>query len=131
MSDVYRIGVAIVLHDGLGPALSMMSHKLLGVHRSVNQINSGFGRWRTALVGAAGIMGGTMMLRGMAAIATHGDKFLDQQAKLKMLGLSNQQIEEATAKAWQNAESTRESIRWAAKVRLQRATMSGLLGTIC
>jgi len=38
----------------------------------------------------------------MAAIAMHGDKFLDQQAKLKMLGLSNQQIAEATAKAWQN-----------------------------
>jgi hypothetical protein len=102
LSDTYKIGVAIVLSDGLSPALSMMSHRLLGVHRSVNQINSGFGRWRTALIGAAGVMAGSMMLRGLGAIAMHGDKFLDQQAKLKMLGLSNQQIAEATAKAWSN-----------------------------
>jgi hypothetical protein len=27
-----------------------------------------------------------MMLRGTAVIASHGDKLLDQQAKLKMLG---------------------------------------------
>ena len=101
MSDIYKIGVAIMLtQNGVAPALSALSHQLLGVHRSINQINSGFGRWRTALVGAAGVMGGTAMLGGLAKVASYGEKFLDQQAKLKQLGLTNQQIAEATAKAW-------------------------------
>ena len=44
------------------------------------------------LVGAAGVMGGSMMLGALAKIASHGDRFIDQQAQLKVLGLSNQQV---------------------------------------
>lgn len=102
MSDIYKVGVAIMLTDGLSPALSMLSHRLLGVHRSVGQINAGLGRLRTAMVGIAGVFAGYELIKGMGAIAMHGDKFLDQQTKLKVLGLSNQQIAEATAKAWAN-----------------------------
>lgn len=102
MSDIYKIGVAIMLtQNGVAPALSLISHQLLGVHRSVNQINAGFGRWRTALIGATGVMVGSTLLGGLAKIASYGEKFLDQQAKLKQLGLTNQQIAEATAKAWE------------------------------
>lgn len=103
MSDIYKIGIAIMLtQNGVAPALSLISHQLLGVHRSVNQINSGFGRWRTALVGAAGVMAGTGLLGGLAKIASYGEKFLDQQAQLRNLGRTNQEIAEATAKAWEN-----------------------------
>src|SRR5258708_1645089 len=91
-----------MLTGNLSSALSLISHRLIGVHRSVGQINSGLGRLCTAMVGVAGVMVGSEIIRGAASLAMHGDKFLDQQAKLKMLGLSNQQIAEATAKAWQN-----------------------------
>lgn len=106
MSNIYKIGVAIMLtSNGLAPALSMMSHQLLGIHRSVAQINSGIGRWRTGLIGAAGVMGGSMMLGGLAKVMHYGEKFLDQQAKLQILGLNNKQIAEATAKSWSNTRS--------------------------
>ena len=101
--EIYKIGVAIMLtQNGLATALSAMSHQLLGVHRSVQQINSGIGGWRTGLLGMAGILGGSMILGTLGKIASHGDKFIDQQAKLQLLGLKNKEIAEATAKAWSN-----------------------------
>jgi hypothetical protein len=106
MSDIYKIGVAIMLtQNGVAPALSAISHQLIGIHRSVGQINSGFGQWRTALVGAAGVMAGSALLTGLAKVASYGEKFLDQQAKLRLLGLNNKQIAEATAKAWANTRA--------------------------
>src|SRR5712672_2114516 len=95
VSDIYKIGVAImVTQNGLASALSHMSRQLTGVHRSIAQINSGIGGWRNAIIGVAGVLGGTMVLGTLAKIAAHGDKFLDQQAKLKLLGLDNKQIAE-------------------------------------
>jgi hypothetical protein len=38
----------------------------MGVHRSVAQINSGAGEGRAALIGAAGVLGSTMILGGLA-----------------------------------------------------------------
>jgi hypothetical protein len=45
-------------------------------------------------------MGGTALLGGLAKVASYGDKFIDQQAKLKVLGMTNRQVAEATARAW-------------------------------
>ena len=100
MSEIYKIGVAIMLTDGLTPALSMLSHKLLGVHRSVTAINSGLGGWRTALVGAAGVLGGTMILGGLAKVAAHGEKILDQQDKLIRAGRTQAEVANITAEAY-------------------------------
>jgi hypothetical protein len=88
--------VAIMLtSNGVAPALSHLSTQLLGIHRSVAQIGTGFNRWRVGLVGAASVMGGSMVLGALGKIAAHGEQFLDQQARLKVLGLSNQQVAEA------------------------------------
>ena len=104
--EVYKIGIALMLqNNGLTAALSAISHQLLGVHKSVAQINSGFGGWKLGLQGAAAVMGGSALLGGLAKVAMHGEKFLDQQAKLQLLGLKNKEIAEATAKAWENTRA--------------------------
>jgi hypothetical protein len=100
--EVYKVGIAIALTGGIDQALSRLSHQFIGVHKSVQQIQSGIGRWRTGLLGVASVVGGSMILGGLAKIASHGDKFLDQQAKLQILGLKNKEIAEATATAWAN-----------------------------
>lgn len=105
MSDIYKIGVAIMLTDGMSPILSLISHRLLGVHKSVGQINSGIGKWKTGLLGVAGVIAGGAIIGGMVKIAEHGEKFLSQQAALKNLGLTNLQIAQATAKAWENTRN--------------------------
>ena len=99
--EVYKIGVALMLqNNGLTAALSALSHQLLGVHKSVTQINSGFGGWKLGLQGAAAVMGGTMLLGGMAKIARHGKEILDQQDKLARAGRTNAEIAGITAAAY-------------------------------
>jgi hypothetical protein len=108
--EIYKVGVAIMMTGDITKSISMLSHQLIGVHKSVNQINAGLGRWKTGLLGVASVMGGSMMLGGLAKIASHGDKFLDQTAKLQILGLKNKEIAEATAQAWQNTRLAPGSI---------------------
>ena len=87
-------------NNGLTAALSALSHQLLGVHKSVTQIDSGFGGWKLGLQGAAAVMGGTMLLGGMAKIARHGKEILDQQDKLARAGRTNAEIAGITAAAY-------------------------------
>lgn len=102
MSDIYKIGVALMLtQNGIAPALSLISHQLLGVHKSVSQINSGFGRWKTALVGVAGVMVGSGLIGGFAKIAEHGKELLDQQNKLIRAGRTHAEVAQLTADAYQ------------------------------
>jgi hypothetical protein len=51
---------------------SAISHQLFGIHRSVQQINTGLSSWRTGLVGVASVMGGSMILGGLAIMAALG-----------------------------------------------------------
>lgn len=102
MSDIYKIGVALMLtQNGIAPALSALSHQLIGIHRSVGQINSGFGRWRTALVGVAGIMAGSGIIGGLGKIAEHGKELLNQQDQLIRAGRTHAEVANMTAEAYQ------------------------------
>jgi hypothetical protein len=95
--DVYKVGVQIALHGNMAQSLSAMSHQLIGIHRSVQQINSSLGGWRKALIGAASIMGGSMMLGGLAKIARHGEEILDQTDKLIRAGRTHAEVANITA----------------------------------
>lgn len=92
MADIYSIGVGITLANGVSPALAIISRQLLGVHTSVGAINASFGRWATGLSAAAAILGGTAMLGGLAKIAAHGDKLLDQQDQMRRNGIAQTDI---------------------------------------
>jgi hypothetical protein len=100
MASLYRVGITLLLTDGVSPGLSRISHQLLGVHASASQINSQFGKWALAIGGAGAVMAGTTLLRGMSKVAAHGKELLDQQDKLIRAGRSQAEVANLTAEAY-------------------------------
>src|SRR5258705_7628420 len=86
--DAYRIGVSIALQNGVSGVLAIITRDLLHVHGSVANITRAFAAWRPALLGAVGVIAGAEMVRGLANIAQHGEKLLDQNDKLMRSGLA-------------------------------------------
>jgi hypothetical protein len=86
--DSYRIGVSIVLANGVSPVLAIISRDLLGIRGPIDQISKQFSAWNTKLLGVAGILGGTAIIGGLMKIAQHGDKLLDQQDKMMRSGIA-------------------------------------------
>jgi hypothetical protein len=95
----------MLTQNGIAPALSHISRQLLGVHVSVKKINSAFSAWKPAIIGAGAVFAGNGIIKGLMQISTHADKFLDQQAKMIVQGLSLKQVEEARLKAYSNARA--------------------------
>jgi hypothetical protein len=86
--DSYRIGVSIALANGVSPVLAIIARDMLGIQGQIKSITAGFEKWKPALLAAVGVIAGAEMLRGLAAIAQHGEKILDQQDKLMRAGLA-------------------------------------------
>lgn len=104
--DHYKIGVSILLRDGMSPVLSAISGKLLGVHKSVKEIEGGMNRWKLAIGGAAMVAGGAGLLGALTKVAEKGNAIVHQMELMKALGLSHKQIAEATAKSYAVSAST-------------------------
>lgn len=100
MASLYRVGITLLLTDGVSAGLSRISHQLLGVHASAGQINNQFGKWALAIGGAGSIMAGTKLLHGMKTVANHGEKLLDQQDKLIRAGRTQAEVANLTADAY-------------------------------
>ncbi|UPT97257.1 hypothetical protein J4G48_0003480 [Bradyrhizobium barranii subsp. apii] len=90
--DAYRIGVSIALSNGVSPVLAVITRDLLGVQAPINQITKAFEKWKPALLGAVAVIAGAEMIRGLANIAQHGEKILDQQDKLMRAGLAQNDV---------------------------------------
>lgn len=102
--EAYRIGVKIAMSNGMSPVLALISRELLGINMSVKKIESGLGRWKVAMAGAAAAIGGDMLLRGLSKIADHGKEILHQQEQMRVAGMQNKEVVEATAKAWDTSQ---------------------------
>ena len=93
----YKIGIQILMRDGVSPVLSHLSTKLLGVHKSVKDIEGGFNRWKVALMGAGAVMAGGAILGGLSKIAAKGSELLNQQNQMARLGIAQSKIAAMTA----------------------------------
>ncbi len=100
--DVWKIGVAISLQNGMSPVLAIIARDLLGLKGHVADVEKGFSAWSGALKGAAQIIAGGMMVDAFAKIAKHGDDLLDQQDKMRRAGIDNLKVLEATSVAYQS-----------------------------
>ncbi|OYY02694.1 MAG: hypothetical protein B7Y73_08515 [Acidocella sp. 35-58-6] len=98
----YKVGVALMLKDGLSPALSALSHKLLGVHKSITEIENGMNRWKLAIAGAGLAFGGSALVKGVIGLVEHAKEFEHEMAKGRALGLSSIDMAKVAAQAWQN-----------------------------
>jgi hypothetical protein len=101
MSSNYKVAVDIVLANGVSPVLAVISRDVLGVNSTVKQIENSFGRWAVAVGGVAAILGGTAILGALGKMVGHGKELVHQQELMKAAGMTNKEIAEATAKAYE------------------------------
>ena len=85
MSDVYKIGVSIILANGMSPVLAVISRDLLGIHQSVSSLTKGFEAWKPTLVGVSEVLGGAAILGVMNTLASKAADFQDAMTKVSQL----------------------------------------------
>lgn len=88
MTDVYRIGVSLMMTSNVSQVMQVMSRDILGVHAQVEKLEGAFGRLGRAIMGGLAIAGGAGILGTLKDVANHGDKLLDQQDKLRRAGVA-------------------------------------------
>jgi hypothetical protein len=92
MADNYRVGVSIALANGISPVLAIIGRDMLGLQTSIRQIERNFRGWAGAIAGVGSVLAGGAIIGGLAKIAEHGEKLLDQQVQLKNLGIEQNDI---------------------------------------
>jgi len=97
--DVWKIGVAISLANGMSPVLAIIAKDLLGIQGQVGQIEKMFTGWKPALVGAAAILAGGAILDGMSKLADHGADVNHQLELMKTAGMNYAEIQGAITQA--------------------------------
>jgi hypothetical protein len=83
--DAYRIGVSIVLANGVSPILAIIGKDLLGLKTSINAIEQNFGGWTTALVGFGSVLAGSAILGTVTKLAEKAADFQDALTKVSQL----------------------------------------------
>lgn len=73
---------------------------MLGMGRQTDALTGKMGRLKVAALGAATAMAGLGILKGMGTLVKYGDKLVEQQSKLRQLGVSDQNIRTLTQTAF-------------------------------
>ncbi|MET4788274.1 hypothetical protein ABIF64_000452 [Bradyrhizobium japonicum] len=84
--DAYRIGISIVLANGVSPVLAIIAKDMAGLGLKVTDIEHGMNRWKAPLLGFAAIIGGSMVLGGLEKLIGKTKDFQDELIKLQRLG---------------------------------------------
>ena len=103
MATVYKIGVALHMASNHAQVLGALSNNLLGINTQVKQLTGQFKGLKLAITGALGVYAGDKIIRAMGVMVEHGSKIVHQQEMMRIAGVSNQGIAEATAKAYQTS----------------------------
>jgi hypothetical protein len=101
MADVYRIGVTLALANGVSPILAIIGRDLLGLNTSIKKVEGNFKAWGVAVGGVAAVLGGSAILGAMAKLTKSGAELVHQQELMKVAGMANKEIAEATSKAYE------------------------------
>jgi hypothetical protein len=83
--DAYRIGVSIVLANGVSPVLAIIGKDLLGLHTSTSAIERNFRGWSAALISVGSIMAGGAILGAVTKLAEKAADFQDAMTKVSQL----------------------------------------------
>lgn len=65
MAD-YKVGVSIVLQNGVSGVLAVISRDLLGLRLPIKQIEDGFKAWKPAILAAAGVLAAGELVKGLS-----------------------------------------------------------------
>lgn len=103
MADVYRVGVAIGMTDNATQALQALSRNILGVNLQAEKLVGGLSRANVAALGLTGVLAGGALLGSMTKLVGAGKEFVHQQSLMLQNGISQKQVAEASAAAWETA----------------------------
>ena len=101
--DVWRIGVAISLTNGMSPVLAVIAADLLDLKGKVGEVEKAFSSWNVALAGTVGILAGGAIIAGVAKLAEHGKELIHVQQQMAAAGVNQLDIAKATADSWKVA----------------------------
>jgi len=95
VTQVYEVFTKLSMVNGVSPVLAVLSKELLSLEGSINRLQAAFnGINRTSIAVAGGLaaFGGAAVLTAFKNVADHGDKLLDQQFKLRNLGVQQNEV---------------------------------------
>lgn len=101
MSDAYKVGISLLMQSNHAQVLGMLSKELLGVNAKVKDLAGNFGKLKLAIGGGLAIYGGEKMLRVLGGLVEHGSKIVHQQEMLRIAGVRNLEVVEATRRAYE------------------------------
>jgi hypothetical protein len=103
MSEVYKIGIGLLMTSNHAQVLGLLSQQLLGVHANVNQLTGAFKGLKLAIGSALAVDAGMKLLGVTKSLVEHGSKIVHQQELMRAAGASNLEIQQATAKAYETS----------------------------
>src|ERR1700722_9141271 len=101
--NVYKIGVQLMLAGNITAGLAAISKSLLGINAQVKQLQTSFIGLKAAITGALSVYAGVKTLEFLGKMVKHGNEIVHQQQLMRAAGMSQQQVAEATAKAYENS----------------------------
>ena len=101
--EVYKIGVRLAMASNHVQVLGALSKSLIGVNAQVKQLQGTFTGLKAAITGALAIYAGTKTLEFLGKMAKHGNEIVHQQQLMVAAGMTQQQVAEATAKAYETS----------------------------
>lgn len=99
--DVYKVGVSLILNNGVSSGLNTVIRQLGQANSAVVLLNNNLGRLKLAAAGAAGVLAGEGMLKGMVKLVDHGNELIKIQRNMAQAGVKQVEIQEAYNKAWE------------------------------
>ena len=84
--DAYRIGISIVLANGVSPVLHTVMTDLMGLRTRIGDVERSLATWKAPLLGFAAILGGATVLGTIDKLIDKSKDFQDQLIKLQRLG---------------------------------------------
>ena len=104
MADVYKIGVSLAMTSNAPAFFSALSRQVLGVHGQVNALQGGLtqlSRMKLAIGGGLALVGGVAALKALGDVLDKGANLQRMQNNMRLGGMKEVEVAEATAKAWE------------------------------
>lgn len=103
MADVYRVGVNLMLNNGVSSGLSQIIRQLGTANAAANSFNATLGRMKLAAAGTVAILGSAALFSGFKKLADHGKEVNVQLERMRQAGMSYKEIQESITQAQQTS----------------------------
>lgn len=101
MTDVYRVGVSILLSSNATQIFGALGKHFLGLDKHLMNFQNNWKKTAALVGGGLGVFGGVAVLKVAEKLIDHGNDLVKIQRDMAQAGVSATQIQEAYAKAWQ------------------------------